>query len=62
MAMQMWHEVVSPLFHPQIAKICLKMIKDERHHQKIENEVISNVIQTYGKQRDDYVTFIELSW
>jgi len=50
MAMQIWQQVVSRLFYRQITQICLNMIKTERNHEKIDTEMISNVIQTYGEK------------
>jgi len=53
MAMHIWQQVVSRLFYQQLTQICLNMIKSERNHQKIDTEIIPNVIQTYGKKGDN---------
>jgi len=53
MSMHIWQEVVSRLFYQQLTQICLNMIKSERHHQKIDTEIISNVIRTYGKKENN---------
>ncbi len=53
MAMKIWQQIVSPLFYNQITPICLNMIKSERNHQKIDTEIISNVIQTYSEKSND---------
>ncbi len=48
--MRIWHQVVSRLFYQQLTQICLNMIKAERNHQKIDTEIISNIIQIYGEK------------
>ncbi|CAF3426396.1 unnamed protein product [Rotaria sp. Silwood1] len=47
MAMKIWHQILSQLFYTKITRYCLNLIKAERNHQKIDTEIISNVIQTY---------------
>jgi hypothetical protein len=50
MSMRIWQQVVSRLFYQKITHICLNMIKSERNHQKIDTEIIPNVIHTYGEK------------
>ncbi|CAF4975098.1 unnamed protein product [Rotaria sp. Silwood1] len=47
MAMKIWQQILSQLFYTKITRYCLNLIKAERNHQKIDTEIISNVIQTY---------------
>jgi hypothetical protein len=54
MAMQIWQQVISRLYHERITKICLNMIKSERNHQKINTELLRNVIQIYGKKYQQF--------
>lgn len=51
MSMQIWQQVVSQLFYQQITRTCLNMIKADRSHEKIDPEILSNIIQTYGKKQ-----------
>ena len=50
MAMQIWREIVPRRVHTQITGICLNMIKAHRNHEKIDTEIIKNIIQTYSKK------------
>lgn len=46
--MKIWQQILSQFFYNKITPICLNMIKSERNNQKIDTEIIHNIIQTYS--------------
>ncbi len=49
MAMKIWETVFFKTLNKQVTETCLNMIKAERNGETINTNLISEVIQSYGK-------------
>jgi hypothetical protein len=48
--MKIWERVFFNILNKQVTEACLNMIKAERNHEVINTNLISEVIQSYGKR------------
>jgi len=49
MAMKIWENVFFKSLNNQVTQACLNLIKAERNNEVINTNLISEVIQSYGK-------------
>jgi hypothetical protein len=49
--MKIWERVFFNILNKQVTEACLNMIKAERNHEVINTNLISEVIQSYGKTK-----------
>jgi hypothetical protein len=49
MAMKVWEIIFFKLLNKQVTQACLDLIKSERNNEVINTNLISEVIQSYGK-------------
>ncbi len=51
MTMKIWENFFFKLLHQQVTNACLNLIKAERNNEVINTNLISEVIQSYGKRK-----------
>jgi cullin 1 len=56
MAMKVWEIIFFKLLNKQVTQACLDLIKSERNNEVINTNLISEVIQSYGKIK--IITFL----
>jgi hypothetical protein len=49
--MKIWENVFFKSLHQQVTNACLNLIKAERNKEVINTNLISEVIQSYGKRK-----------
>jgi hypothetical protein len=53
--MKIWENFFFKLLHQQVTNACLNLIKAERNNEVINTNLISEVIQSYGKRKTTHL-------